>query len=247
MNKLEPIEAAKLLLNEKFQDAEVVILSGSTVRGDATETSDLDIVVIYKKLECARRESFNYQEWPVEVFIHDLETLKYFFEEVDKPSRNPSLPQMVKEGVSVTPENETLKIAKKMAEEFFEIGPPKASTEKLNNCRYGISDLVEDLKSTRNDNELIAIGVRLFDVLSEYLFQRNDSWSGKGKWVSRKLLEIDKCLEKNFFDSFNVLFESKNPTEVISFVTEVLKSDGGYLFEGHNLDAPKDWRMTIED
>ena len=45
------------------------------MRGQATETSDLDLVVVYERLEAAYRESFVHGGWPIEVFVHDPETL----------------------------------------------------------------------------------------------------------------------------------------------------------------------------
>ena len=48
LNELEAIVEA--VMQEKYPEADVVFLAGSVVRGEATKTSDLDLVVIYKKL-----------------------------------------------------------------------------------------------------------------------------------------------------------------------------------------------------
>ena len=62
--------------------------------------SDLDLVVVFQKLENAYRESSRFDNWPVEAFVHDSETLNYFFQ-MDRVSGVPSLPNMVNEGVEV--------------------------------------------------------------------------------------------------------------------------------------------------
>ena len=77
--KKEPRSAVTEILAEKYPEARVVFLAGSVVRGEDTETSDLDLVVIFDRLPQAYRESFIFGGWPVEAFIHDPETLRYFF------------------------------------------------------------------------------------------------------------------------------------------------------------------------
>lgn len=62
-------------------------------------TSDLDLVVVYQRIDAAFRESFVYAGWPVETFVHDPETLRYFFMHVDRPSGVPSLAHMISTGM----------------------------------------------------------------------------------------------------------------------------------------------------
>ena len=45
-NKLQPIEAAHQFLNKYFPNCQGALLAGSIVRGEATATSDLDIVIL---------------------------------------------------------------------------------------------------------------------------------------------------------------------------------------------------------
>jgi hypothetical protein len=91
--------AALDIAKQRYGTAKVTFLAGSFVRGEATSTSDLDLVVVYEQVPQAYRESFMHGDWPVEAFVHDPETLRHFFLEVDRPSGIPSLPTMVMEGV----------------------------------------------------------------------------------------------------------------------------------------------------
>jgi predicted nucleotidyltransferase len=239
------IEIARQLYEEKFSNADCFLLCGSTVRGDATKFSDLDIVIVYKKLEEARRESFVFNEWPVEIFVHDFETLNYFFEKVDGASNCPSLPQMVREGVIISEENILSKEVKSLAEKFFSKGPNKPTDLELLNLRYGITDLIDDVREPKNNFELISTGTRLFEVLSEFIFKTNNSYSGKGKWISRRIKEIDSDIHSRFFNAFEQLFVNKDSSEVISFCENYLAKHGGFLFDGHRLDAPSEWRLPV--
>src|SRR5690349_17930039 len=92
---------ARLIYETRYPDAAAVLLAGSVVRGQATAHSDLDLVVLYERVAHAWRESFLSEGWPVEAFVHDLETLRYFFEKVDGTTAPPSLAYMVLEGVDV--------------------------------------------------------------------------------------------------------------------------------------------------
>ena len=100
------IAAAKAIHSQRYAHAEITFLAGSLVRGEGTSTSDLDLVVVFKTLPEAYRESFRFGHWPVEAFVHDPQTLAYFFHKVDKPSGVPSLPTMVSEGIEIPQSSE---------------------------------------------------------------------------------------------------------------------------------------------
>src|SRR4051812_42802643 len=119
MARPSPLETANALFKDKYPDAKVAFLAGSVIRGEDTEFSDLDIVVVYEKLERAYRDSFIYDGWPVEVFVQDPETIKYFFEEVDGHSGVPSLPNMVAEGLEIPRPNEFSKAIKAEAKKII--------------------------------------------------------------------------------------------------------------------------------
>ena len=102
--KIDPLVAVREIYKKKYSDSAIVLLAGSVVRGEATKTSDLDLVVVYEQLESAYRESFLWGDWPVEAFVHDIETLRYFFAS-DRVSGVPSLPQMVSDGIPIPGEN----------------------------------------------------------------------------------------------------------------------------------------------
>ena len=97
-NKESAIKTAKHVFESRYKGATVAFCAGSYIRGEATEHSDIDFVVLYPKLDQAYRESFLFNGWPVEAFVHDPDTLRYFFYEQDIPSGVPSLPSMVLEG-----------------------------------------------------------------------------------------------------------------------------------------------------
>ena len=56
MKKLDPREVALDLWKAKYPRAKVIFLAGSVMRGEGTEFSDLDLVVVFDELENAWRE-----------------------------------------------------------------------------------------------------------------------------------------------------------------------------------------------
>ena len=121
--RITPQQAAHGIWQEKYADADCVLLAGSVLRGEGTAYSDLDIVVLYEKVPHAWRESFTHQGWPVEAFCHEPQTLNYFFE-LDIKSGFPSLPSMVAESIVIPQTTAIAERAQKLAREILLSGPP---------------------------------------------------------------------------------------------------------------------------
>jgi len=65
------IGVANAIRSDRYPDAVAVFAAGSIVRGEGTASSDLDLVVVHASLPCAYRESFRFDGYPVEAFVHD--------------------------------------------------------------------------------------------------------------------------------------------------------------------------------
>jgi len=235
-------QAAREIWRKRFPAAKTVFLCGSVVRGEATSHSDLDLVVVLERAKHAFRESFIYQGWPVEAFVHDLDTLRYFFYEVDAKSGHPALPQMVVEGIAIPRPSSFSESVKDMARKVLDEGPPPLDSAELDKKRYAVTDLIDDIRAPQSDAELMATGAKLFDVLLDYYFRSNRLWSASGKMAIRRLLEVDTGLATKFESSFKKLFTNSDPSACIALAEEILSAKGGFLFDGYRLDAPESWR-----
>ena len=67
------------LYDEKYNDAEVIFWGGSLSKGMGTDKSDLDLVIVYKNLTNAFRESYIYEGIRIETFVHNIKSIEYFF------------------------------------------------------------------------------------------------------------------------------------------------------------------------
>jgi hypothetical protein len=241
------IGVANAIRSARYPDASVVFAAGSMVRGEATASSDLDLVVVYAGLPCAYRESFVSHGYPVEAFVHDQETLEYFFVEVDRASGIPALPQMVVEGIEVPAPNELSRKLKQLATALIAAGPPALDGETERRMRYFVSDLIDDLRAPRSKDELFGTGALLYEQLADYHLRRLGLWSAKGKAITRVLRQVDPELCDRYTQSFDSLFTLGDVTGVVRCAEDLLRAAGGRLFDGYRADAPAAWRKPQRD
>jgi hypothetical protein len=235
------VGAAHAIWSDRYQDADAVFAAGSIIRGEGSAHSDLDLVVVHARLANAYRESFRFDQYPVEAFVHDRETLEYFFEE-DRASGLPALPHMVAEGIEIPAANDTSRALKGRATALIMGGPPSLDAEGERRRRYAISDLLDDLRDVRPHDELVGIGTQLYEQLADYCLRCRGSWSAKGKAIARELRRSAPELCAIYGRSFDSLFQRDDAHDVIQLAEEILRARGGPLFEGYRADAPPTWR-----
>jgi len=236
------IDLANAVRDERYGGAVAVFASGSIIRGEGTPFSDLDLVVVYAQLPHAYRESFRERGCPVEAFVHDPETLEYFFLEVDRPTGIPALAQMVVEGVEIPGPTDLSQKLKQRAAAVIEAGPPALDRDGERRMRYSVSDLLDDLRAPRSRAELFAVGARMFEQLADYYLRRRGRWSATGKAIPRVLQRSDAALCISYGDAFEELFARGSPQAVIRLTEDLLSESGGPLFDGYRDDAPSAWR-----
>jgi len=241
----QPNQVTQEIFERKYPDASVIFLAGSIVRGESTPFSDLDLVVIFDKLPAAYRESFNFQGFPIEAFVHDPETLNYFIYDVDRPSGIPSLAQMILEGIEVPMPNDLSRCLKQLATSVMQLGPPGLKEEEIRKLRYDLTNLVDDIRQPRSRDELVASGSELYAALADYYLRTNMLWSAKGKSIPRILRQANADLCLRYAASFDELFADGRSESVVALVEEILRPCGGFLFDGHRLDAPADYRKPL--
>jgi predicted nucleotidyltransferase len=240
----ELLAVTQAIQAERFADSEVIFLAGSLVRGEGTSTSDLDLVVLYKNLPNARRESFRFGKWPVEAFVHDPETLNHFFLEVDRPSGIPSLPTMICEGIEVPGASEFSNFIRNRAESVLSKGPPLWAQTDIDSSRYAITNLADDLREPRSRGEQTATATALFGALANHYLRSRGLWSGKDKSIPRVLHKTNQPLAERFDAAFGRLFQYGESDLLLALVGEILAPSGGMLFEGYTLSAPAAWRRS---
>ncbi|OMC85982.1 nucleotidyltransferase [Viridibacillus sp. FSL H7-0596] len=235
--KISPIEAAHLFINKYFPNCQGAVLAGSVVRGEGTDTSDLDIVVFDKSLNSSYRESFNEFGWPIEVFIHNLTSYKHFFE-LDYKAAKPSMQRMVWEGI-ILKDKGIIQSIKLEAKEILDKGPDRWTEEIITTKRYFITDVLDDFIGCKNRAEEIFIANTLAELIHEFVLRTNGQWIGSSKWIIRALKNYDEKFTEEFVDALDTYYKTAEKKKVIHLSEMILEPYGGRLFEGFSMGKAK--------
>lgn len=233
LNKLNLIETAHQFINKYCPNSQGALLAGSVVRGEATETSDLNIVIFDKNLNSSYRESFIDFGWAIEVFVHNLTSYKSYFES-DYQRARPSLPRMVSEGI-ILKDDGIIKLVKKEAQVILEKGPEEWPADTIKIKRYFITDALNDFIGCSNREEEIFIANTLDELASEFVLRTNCQWIGASKWVIRSLRHYDEDFADQFVEAFDIFYKTGDKNHVIQLVENILQPYGGQLFDGFSL------------
>jgi predicted nucleotidyltransferase len=239
------IEITRRIFRDRYPTADVILLAGSLLRGEGTLYSDLDVIVIFDRLPHARRESFIFHGRMVEAFIHDPETLNYFLFESRRSPRSPATARMVAEGIEIPGPTESSRALKRIANEFLAAGPPEIPEEEERRLRYTITNLIDDIREPRSREELVASGAELYGALANYYFRENRIWPATDKTIPRALRRAEPELYTRYCEAFESLFADGRGDQVIALAEEILKQQGGFLFDGYQSDASPECRKPL--
>lgn len=238
------IEIADTILREWTDQPDVIaaFLAGSVAKGNAGPGSDIDAVLVYHHLPSAVRETHERLGITVELFLHDPDTLAYFWE-ADRRVGKPSLARMVANGLPVAGDPGLIEELKRQAQAVLDGGPPELPEEENRSRRYAISDLAADLAQPRSPAEQLAIGARLYIDLADFTVRAAGAWTGSGKGLAKALMRLDPMLAATFEHAFGELFANQDPSEVLALVDLCLAPHGGRFMAGDRRPAPADWRL----
>lgn len=231
--KSPPIKAAQTFINGRFPYCDGALLAGSVVRDEATETSDLDIVIFDNNFSSSYRESLIDLGWKIEVFAHNLISYKAFFQS-DCERARPSMPRMVSEG-TILKDNGIIEAIKNEAKELLAKGPEQWSIETIETKRYFITNTLDDFIGCDSRAEGIFIANTLAELVSEFVLRTNNRWIGSSKWMIRSLRNFDAGFTNSFVKAFDNFYKTGGKKELIQLVDIVLLPYGGRLFDGFSL------------
>lgn len=237
----EAIENARQLWENRYNGAEFVIAAGSLLRGQGTALSDLDLVVIFHRLESAYRESFLFNEMPIEAFVHDYETIQAFMDEGFKDAEI-SIVHMIATGKIVPHANATAQKLQSYATALLAKGAAPLSVEECNVLRYAITDLLDDLKGNRPAEAYRSIFYALYPKFCELSLRNSRHFVGSGKHLAKALRKHDPELFQALETTAFALHQNALTPEHITRLEATLTRLGGRLFDGDKRTAPKDKR-----
>lgn len=226
----EALKRAEEVLAKRFAGFAYAFAAGSIMRGEGKSTSDVDLVVVFDRLDVAWRESFIENQLPFEAFVHDPETLSWFFES-DMALGYPIIIHMVATGHILGRDVKQAKACQAHAQKLLDQGSPPLPAPKLDALRYQITDTLSDLRDERSIEEIRAITAQLYQPLADLMLLSRGRWSGKGKWIPRLLTAFDGELFDGFDRSFALAMKGE-PARLVEFADVELARVGGPHFHG---------------
>jgi hypothetical protein len=236
------LNIAKSYIEQNYPDAECAFVAGSIMRGEGKPHSDIDLVVIYSDdFDAVRRESKVFNDVPIESFVHNERSLKYFID-LDVDGGVPSMPSMIVEGIVIGPNTSLGMDLKAYAEEIIAKGPKQLDEASMLRARYGLTDLFDDIRDDRPYGEYIGCVTELYKKLGDFYLRSNGLWSGSGKGLIKQLRNADLVFAERYEMSFKVAFEG-DKSQLDKLITDVLEPHGGLFWDGDYQLAPKTWQQ----
>lgn len=229
---MDALAAARAFIDQHFPECTAAFLAGSTLRGEATATSDLDIVIITRREGTPYRESFMAFGWPIEVFVHDSNSYRVYFAS-DARERTPALPLMCAEGVILRDQDGTALRVKEEARSLLEQGPQPLSESEISTARYMVTDALDDFIGTSTPGENYLIANRLAEAASQLLLRYHRQWIGDGKWLLRALRRYSPQKAQQLTTALERFYRQGSKEELVRFAEQALEPIGGRLFEGY--------------
>ncbi|MGW3646195.1 nucleotidyltransferase domain-containing protein [Streptomyces sp. NPDC000878] len=228
---MDPVAAARAVVEERHPAARAAFLGGCVITERRTMTSDLDIVVLLHGAPAPYRESIQHGDWPVELFVHTEETWHTFVEREVRKRRSPLL-WMCVDGLLLLDRDGAGERLAAEARKRAAAGPPAATVEELEDYRYAITDLLDDLAGSPDPGERLFIATELARRTGELALAHAGAWRGGGKWLARRLVISAPGLDGRLHDAVREALDGRSGA-LVDVVDEVLAQVGGRLWAGY--------------
>jgi hypothetical protein len=225
---MDPVADARALVAARLPAALAAFLGPGVLSPRRTATSDLDIVVVLSGPPAPYRESLRWRGWPVELFVHDADSLERYFGK-DTARRRPTLARLCAEGAILRGSAEATDQIRERGRYVLAAGPPPLADGELDLARYALTDLLDDLAGSTDPAETAVIGWNVWLATAELALLAGGHWLGSGKWLLRELRSADPALAERLVAATGA------PGPLTGIADEVLDRAGGRFWAGLRL------------
>ncbi|MFD5032270.1 nucleotidyltransferase domain-containing protein [Streptomyces sp. NPDC058405] len=227
----DPVLAARTLVAERHPQAYAAFLGGSVITHRRTAYSDLDMVVLLDGAPAPYRESLRFAGWPVELLVHTRSSWDGYVER-EIPERRCPLLFMCAAGTLLIDHDGAGARLQQHARQLVADGPPKATASELDDRRYPLTDLLDDLAGCTDPGERLFITTELARRTAEFILLSEGAWLGGGKWLSRRLADARPGLPERLNAAVSAALDGHTDA-LVALVDEALAPAGGRLWEGY--------------
>lgn len=231
MSKSNFLLTAEKMIAERFPERLCAFIGGSHVNGHQNKESDVDIWLIMPDNGLdPQRQSFTYENVPIELFLHSTETISSFLYHDQNLGSAPNC-HAICHSIVWGPDLALANRIRHTAEHILTAGPKPLTQEQLDDRRYQISGAIKSL-SPSNKKNIRPIVADLYLRLADFHLRANGHWSSRSKYIMQDLShnfpDFAKRYEKSFDDAFRGKYE-----KLIALIDEILVPHGGRLFDGY--------------
>ncbi|MFJ6414364.1 nucleotidyltransferase domain-containing protein [Terribacillus saccharophilus] len=220
MNLEKASKKAEYFINCAFPNCSAALLSGSIVKGNANETSDLDIVIFDETVTKSYRQATLIDNTPVDFYVHNFQSYKKVFEK-DVVVAMPAMPSRILEGYIIKNHSKLSEI-KLEAKNVLNKGPKSWSLETQIIKTFELEELLDDFQGAKSrDIEIFSIN-KLVELLCEFILRMNNQWIGEAKWLYKSLQNYDSKLAANVVTCVNDYYINSNKKKISDLVREIL-------------------------
>lgn len=233
---MDLISLARRVVEERCPQASAAVLAGGSGTGRTTAASDLDIVVLMEVPPAPFRETVDHDGRPVELFCHTGESYEVFAVLETAAGRSPLL-HMCAEGVLLFDRDGSGERMCDDARKRLAAGPKPLSPTQVEDQRYALTDLLDDLPDAPDADELLFTANRLLTLTAEHVLAVRGLWRSNGKWLLRRLRAADPGLSAALLSSYRQLVATGDPDAFTGAVRQALDTTGGRVFVGYRREG----------
>lgn len=223
------------ILGARFPDAIGGLVAGSTARGEATPSSDLDLIVLLPGPPAPMRSTEDVQGRLVEFFVHTEESLIDFIDRERRLRRSPLL-HMCAHGLIISDHDQRLARLQDLARERWSAGPAPLVDDELDDRRYRLTAMLDDLADEADPADRAALAAAVFTDVADLALISRGRWSGAGRWLTRRLRDVDAALADDLVAGLSTAVHG-DPRVLISCGSAELDRLGGRLDSGYERRA----------
>lgn len=223
---MNSVEIAKKFVEQEFPHCNAAILAGSACRGEETDKSDLDIVVVVQGAKTAYEESLQAFGKSIDVLFNSHETCRQFFKK-EMLWRRPVLAHMCAQGIIIKDEDGLAQQIQQEARQVIAYGPEPVSDDDMDKYRHQLTNLLDDFISSRNQYESYLIAQHVLGESIDIQLRANRQWLGAGKWLLRACHDYDPSLAQQWCAALDAYYKHGHKEGLITLAEEALNTVGG--------------------
>ena len=216
------------LINGRYPDALAAVASGSVVRGEAKDHSDIDVIVVGPFDDAPGHEAIMFEDWPVELYLHTPLSLVETTNRKAVEDRRVLLPHLFSTGEVLLDKDGTGGRLRQELADIITKGAPHPSSTELDVFRHRITNRINDLSDPRPLGERLFAASRLAHDIAALKLLNNGHWLSKGKAIHRALVEVDPDFADRLASAWASVGQGSGA--LIAIADESLDPLGGRLF-----------------